>query len=200
MEVRDGTRNRRLAKAKTRDYKLRRNKRAFDKLKEETQLAKDERAKREGVYETGIGMDGGYGSTDADNEDDDGGAKKKKPSRTRRLPKKDMSKTCKACHEQGHATRRNQLCRLYVAPPPRKKVVGAPTATSSTPHQVFATDADELDALDSMPLEDQQAGSSEDDFFDARDTYSSSEGSAGSVAKMVQYDVTVGDSSSRAII
>ena len=192
LEIRDGTRSRRLAKAKTRDYKLRRNKRAFDKLKDETQLAKDERAKREGVYEAGIGMGGGYG-TDAD-DDDNGDSNQKKKKQSTRLPKKDMSKTCKACHEQGHATRRNKLCQLYVAPPPRRsKKKVAPTAASITPHQAFATDADELDALDAMPLED-PAGSSEDDFFDARDTYSDDSGSAGG-AERVQYDVAVGSSS-----
>ena len=65
----------------------------------------------------------------------------------------------------------SRLCDNFVAPKPRKKKV-----THITPSQAAETDADELEAIDAMPLqEDGESNSSgSSGFFDAEEGYCSS--------------------------
>lgn len=169
LQVRDGTRSRRIAKTKTPEAKRRRLKSKYDKLAEETKVAKEERAKREGTYEPGIGLAGGYAEEDT----------AASTTRTATTPTKknaaaaiDETKTCIHCGQLGHLRKSNRLCRYYVPPQRRAKkttvAVASGVAVATEPG--FLNDAEEAAAMDAMPLED---SSGDDAYFDATGEYSS---------------------------
>ena len=124
-----------------------------------------ERAKREGTYQPGIGLNGGY-----EDEGDDVDNRKA-------VPLVDMTKLCIHCNKPGHLRKSNKLCGLYVAPKKRKSkqstTVGAAAAAPT-----FSNDAEEADAMDAMPLQEDASArsnsSGEDAYFDAGE-YSSDE-------------------------
>ena len=123
----------------------------------ETEAAQTERAKRDGVYQSGIGMDGGYADDDA-------------PPRKKRAI--DMNKKCSACGAFGHSRRTSRQCDFYKQRKPTRAIDDntTPPVAVMTPQQANE-DADELDALDAMPFDEGSDGS--DAFFDARDYGSS---------------------------
>ena len=175
LQVKDSNRSSRLAKVKTQAFKRKRKQRYYDKLKEETEQAKTERAKRDGVYQPGIGMDGGYG-------DDDAAPEPAAPQQKKKATVIDVNKTCTACGEVGHSRRTSKQCRYYT---PRNKpaatVTAAPAPITTPPQQTTNEDADELDAIDAIPFggEDGSDCSSGAAFFDAKDCYSSSDDDVG---------------------
>ena len=57
LKVKDGQRSRRLAKAKTQEKKLARNKRKFEILQDDIKIAKKERLQRAGKYKRGMNLD-----------------------------------------------------------------------------------------------------------------------------------------------
>ena len=146
LQVTDKLRSMRLAKTKTKEFKKKRKADEYERLKKETQEAITARQKRDGVYEPGIGMSGGCG-------DDVPEPKKKKAV--------DKSKFCPTCKEYGHCRTTSRKCRFYVPPANRKKKADTKDAIVSI--------ADELEQLDSMPL--QAADDDSDAFFSATSEY-----------------------------
>lgn len=97
LEVKDRSRLFRLKKIKTRDKKRSRNKQKYDKLlKEDTRIARKERARREGTYRTGMNLDG----------DDDDDTMQQPVTKKRRVY------VCSHpfCLKKGHATTRSKKC------------------------------------------------------------------------------------------
>ena len=129
LQVKDSNRSKRVTKAKTPTAKRRRQRFKFEKLKQHTEDAKRARCRRDGsVYQSGIGMNGGY-------LDDDATAPNTNPRRTRGLRK------CGICRRIGHDRR---VCPQAKAQPS--------TINEETANQ--QADADEMDVYDSRPLVD----------------------------------------------
>ena len=142
LQVKDSNRSKRINKAKTSAAKRRRQRGKFEKLKQHTEDAKRARCQRDGsVYESGIGMNGGY-------QDDDATADNRPKKRSRGVRK------CGLCRQAGHDRRH---C-------PQTNVLPTPTPTTEDAANKEA-DADEMDAYDSRPLAD----SEEEGFFSAEE-------------------------------
>lgn len=148
----------------------------YDRLKNETELAKGERSTRAGVYKSGIGMDGGYDNADRTAEE----APTAPPPAATRI---DTRKRCSRCHEIGHSRPWSKQCRFY-KPRGQRTTAGSDQSAqevlvASSPAQQVNRDADELDNIDAMPLKDTiiKDESDSSDFFDARD-YGSSDSAA----------------------
>jgi hypothetical protein len=99
LEMKGDNRNRRLAKAKTREQKKMVKKKYFLDLQQHEQVAQQERKKREGTYKSGQNMDGEDGVDVAQ-----AGPPKKKS-------KKDME--CRSCGLKGHMTSRSKAYLHY---------------------------------------------------------------------------------------
>jgi hypothetical protein len=154
LEVREKSRSNRLKAIKTRDKKKLRNEKKHLALKEHTEIAKKERAKREGTYKRGMNMD----CVDGYTEDD----LRQQPNRKKRK----TDAVCKLCGRKGHSTARSKKCLHYkggpaVVPP---AVAAAPSSTKE--------EEDDDDARDDTANFDMFAltkddSSNEDMFFDA---------------------------------
>ena len=136
-----------ITRAKTPAFKRRRMQKDFDNLKANTEIARRERATRDGTYQTGIGMDGGYTEEDLLLAAGAG----------------NQAKKCGRCGRVGHRTANSRACPHYKQRgPPKKK---------TTADEVTARDAEELSRLDSMPfdtvLPDASIDSDDEEFFDA---------------------------------
>ena len=163
LEVRDSSRSRRLAKTKTTEYKRRRLRHKYEKLAEDTKIAKAERAKREGTYQPGIGLDGGYAEADTESET--------LPQQQKKKAALDLTKVCLHCGVHGHQRKTNKLCKYYTPAKKRARPGAAVADTSAVvvAKATFKDDAEEADAMDSMPLVENNSdtGSSGDDaYFD----------------------------------
>ena len=165
-------RRRRIAKSKTAAGKKIRTTRYADKIVAHTLVAKKERAKREGVYRSGIGAEDGY----TEEELALAAEQAKKNLSSKRTSKKkaptDPTKKCTACGEIGHSRKTNKLCRYYVARGKRKADdldLESGEAQDDTPQAQTERDAADCDVLDSMELND-----SDGDFFDANESECSS--------------------------
>ena len=147
LEKHQQTRVYRLLKSKKQESKLQRNSKFHAKLKEYTSEVKKAVAKRDGVYEHGIGMDGGYEEGAMAIAAAAAGSEKK----------------CSACGELGHKMRTSKKCRYYKARGGAAAASAAPvleedaTTTATLPNR----DAEEQALLDEMAFE------SDDEFFDA---------------------------------
>ena len=94
----DSTRAAKNARAKMNDYKAVRMKVEHDNLQKHTEVAKKERAERDGVaYESGVGMTGGYTAEEIDNAATDDSKKKKK-------------KRCSSCQGTSHLRVTSRMC------------------------------------------------------------------------------------------
>ena len=127
------------------------------------------RAKREGVYQPGIGMDGGYTT-----EDLDGGDKRNKGARRNKKNKKKTAtdKVCPHCGKVGHVRKTSKYCDYNSTK--RAAIVG-PSASDDTPKESEITAAnrmaaDEVDDADALPLSDD---CDSDNFYDAKDEFTS---------------------------
>jgi len=129
LQVKDSNRTKRVNKAKTPTAKRGRQRFKFEKLKQHTEDAKRARCRRDGsVYQSGIGMNGGY-------LDDDATASNTNPRRARGL------RRCGICRRVGHDRR---VCPDAAALPSTINEEGANQQA----------DADEMDVYDSRPLVD----------------------------------------------
>lgn len=179
LEVKDNNRSKRLTKAKTIDFKKKRKLQFYEKLKEERKLGNTV-----GIYQSGIGMTGGYADlADDDDQQEEDLAPAKTASSSSKKPKFDPNKRCNRCLEIGHARKTSKLCQYYKARQPKAVVL--------TPQQRSAIDdADELDEIDAMPLQDVEEASNSssansNDFFDARDYCSSEDNAAFGVSDVL---------------
>ena len=147
LEQKDRNRSAKITRATTKEFKKKRNERHHDKLVENTKVAKHERARREGTYETGIGMDGGY--TEADFEADD------------------ITIKCKRCGGLGHKTANSKGCKFYK---PRTKKTADDKAKATAER-----DADEADKLDELPFDtpkpEEDDESDDDEFFEVFESF-----------------------------
>jgi hypothetical protein len=103
--TRERNRSKRLAHIQTRDAKKLWLKRKYEQLHEDEKQAKSERAKRDGMYQSGQNM------KDVEEDADAGATKKRK------------SEPCPHCKKMGHRTKRSRKCLLYTAQAPGTPVV-----------------------------------------------------------------------------
>jgi hypothetical protein len=102
--MKDRTRNNRLLRIKTKENKKLRIKRKHEDLLRDEQIARKERAKREGVYKSGVNMQD-------EDLDDDAGQQPNAAARNNRRSNKNI--ICPHCHLKGHSTTRSRKCLLY---------------------------------------------------------------------------------------
>jgi hypothetical protein len=95
LHNKEKTRVKRLAKVKTKDAKLKKNKRKYDKLAEDTLVAKKEQHRREGTYRKGMNLDEVVDSTD---------------NPIAKVARKTAAKYCEFCGAKGHLTKRSAKC------------------------------------------------------------------------------------------
>jgi len=103
IKVVHGKRERRSTISKTSEYKKKRQKAFHKKLKQHSEVAKKEKAKREGlVYRPGIGMDDGYISdTNVEDEKKQQKLEKKEQQQTAKQSTRKPPR-CSACGKIGH--------------------------------------------------------------------------------------------------
>jgi hypothetical protein len=153
-------------------------KKKYDELKNKKAIAKMERSKRkrEGTYKTGQNM--AEGGLDGYTEEELLlAAAAQKPSRAQGRVKKnkdDKPVKCKHCNKEGHTTTRSHHCLLFKGTTTDKKlktrtsedsecvVIPSPstsTTTTTTGDDAFneSNPADVVDALDSLPLQDEDS-------------------------------------------
>jgi hypothetical protein len=91
LELKEKNRAKRLAKVKTREAKLNKNKRKYDKLADNVKVAKMELHKRQGTYRRGMNLDGPVGEAIIP-------------------PPKKVKRYCEFCGKSGHTTKRSKNC------------------------------------------------------------------------------------------
>ncbi|KAL3903121.1 MAG: hypothetical protein SGARI_005522, partial [Bacillariaceae sp.] len=160
LSIQHGARERRLASIKTPKFKRKRKEKFYSKLKEEVSVAQKERDVREGTYQPGIGMDGGYTADDIATADSKKKAKKK-------------SRQCPYCQGYGHVTRRSKHCKEN----PLNKV--GDVGTNDKDAALLEQERNEMDEMDALAFHD----SSDDTFFDAKGSLTSTS-SGSSTAKI----------------
>jgi hypothetical protein len=158
LEVKERNRNLRLSKRRTKTYKKDRKQNAWASLKEEEKKAINQRARREGKYRSGGNMqEGGF-----DGDDDNKGKKKSR---------KDL--VCPFCGLKGHTTKRSKNCLLNEKNPNYvgdKKMPAVTTSDPATEEEEERMAADDIDDMDAMPLDNDNAPEhfvfEEDEFHD----------------------------------
>jgi hypothetical protein len=117
LQVKEKNRKKRLAKVRTREAKVNKNKKKTAKLAIDTKKAKVEYHRREGTYRKGMNLDDPYnevlGAPVEDVVDDDAAAlleeaARKPPAKKRR--KTSLGEVCEYCGLKGHLTKRSKLC------------------------------------------------------------------------------------------
>jgi hypothetical protein len=144
LDAKDRTRNKRLAKNKTKLQKKNRLKRKHEQLKADETAAKKARNKKMmAVYKSGMNMED---TVEEQGEQQPPGIQRKK-----------APAVCPYCGKKGHSTTRSTKCLHYKAA--GQPAGGAPTAALQVP---VATDellnaddeADDMEVFDGMPLTD----------------------------------------------
>ncbi len=92
LRLKEKTRVKRLAKVKTKEAKIKKNKRKYDKLAKATVVAKKELHKRQGTYRKGMNLDDVVDTTE------------QQPA------KKSTARYCEFCGAKGHTTKRSAKC------------------------------------------------------------------------------------------
>jgi hypothetical protein len=120
LQLKEKNRVKRLAKLKTKDAKLKKNKRKYDKLAEDTLIAKKELHKRMGTYRRGMNLD----------EPEDPVAPAAKRTKT---PTGPAAKFCVYCGRKDHLTRRSKKCTAQSSNVKRfNRMDGSLVSTNST--------------------------------------------------------------------
>jgi hypothetical protein len=182
LEQKDKLRAYRLMTRKTTEVKKSRMSSKFDKLKEQEKETREKMAKKEGAYRSGGNMDEeGFFPANKNNNNKKPAAKKKRTATTPNI--------CPHCGQKGHKTLRSKHCRFnpqnpeYVPPNEAVPLVASlpmaaasnASTTSNTEHVLNLDDykleeqmqADDVDNMDSMPLDDDHVPSDfEDEFYD----------------------------------
>ena len=148
-------RSKKLAQSKTAAFKKKRQAKYQMKLLAKTVVAKCERAKREGTYKKGMGINGGY------TEEELQKAKELFPSDyvVSKAAAKKAATQCKFCQRFGHATNRSKECSQHAAWLERKNNVAAVTMDDDdddddTPEGQLLRDAEECNLMDQLPLDE----------------------------------------------
>jgi hypothetical protein len=148
FDVKDLTRVKRLLKRKTREEKRSRLQVKHDKLRAYEAIAKDERAKRDGTYKTGMAM--------ADESDEEVGDNRKRPATTGETRKKTANKVCPHCKRKGHTTTRSRQCLLYNGKPTNVPAAAAavPVTTANAARNQLNDAVHDVANFDCFPLTD----------------------------------------------
>jgi hypothetical protein len=161
LQVKERRRQKRLAFIKTTEAKKNRMKRKYLELVESEAIAKRERAKRDGTYQTGQNV--AEYTVDGYTLDEllqAATAKPKKNSRT--------SVVCPHCGLQGHSTTRSSKCLRHKS----KRLQPDPTTSTvaNSSEEVFQARAEDVNDHDNFPLQDDAASDSDSEagFFDAQ--------------------------------
>ena len=134
------TRDYRITKCQEPEAKRLRNTKLHEQLKKATIELKGAIAKEGGVYQPGIGLDGGY-EDDTQDEAEDGGDDAKPAAKKRKVGSSGGSRKCSACGESGH-NRSNRMCSLW-----KPRGASKPSTTR---------DSEELDLMDQMAFAAEQ--------------------------------------------
>ena len=153
LQFTGNNRRKRIERSKTTQYKRKRKSQEMDKIKKEAAEAAVDRAKRQGVYRSGIGMTGGY---------DECQAKKttaKAPTTGR--------KPC-ICGGTDHQRTTSKKCKLN--PKKQQHATEDEAKDSTIAEDVIADMADEMDQMDTLDLNAEDDDSSA--FFSATSEFS----------------------------
>jgi hypothetical protein len=147
MKVKDTTRNKRLAALKTKEAKLNKNKKKFDKLKDDTKMAKIEFRKRAGTYRTCMNV--------MDDPFDDPPPDQLPPAKKR----KTVIKYCEYCSAKGHVTKKSKKCTAEASSMKRYSFVDgsllpgcSAVAVLAQPHSPAVAVVPSLDDILSSPV------------------------------------------------
>ena len=168
FQIKSGFKARHQVRVKSAKYKRSRKQQHYEKLKVEMADAQSQRNKRDGVYEPGIGMNGGYTEEDLDQTNT-----KKKSGGSRRKKKTASNKICPHCNKAGHVRTSSKHCDYYGKPLPKRSAVAASAEDRSN---ASADAANAMDEADAIPLSDDSSGS--DGFFDANCDFTSGSSSS----------------------
>jgi hypothetical protein len=161
LEIKEKNRKKPLEKCKTKDAKLAKNKRNFDKLAKNTKIAMTERLKRTGTYRRGQNL------LD-DNLDEvlDVATQQKQPAKKKYKPSGSTKLFCEYCGIKGHATQQSKACTakgstvkmfrkedgaLLSDNPPPLPLGAAVEPTMLTAEALLAQD--DCHAMDSLPFD-----------------------------------------------
>jgi hypothetical protein len=156
LEIKEKNRRKRLAKVKTKEAKLKKNKRKYEKLAEDVKVAKMEKHKRQGTYRRGMNLDDPVDETDL-------------PASTRNnATRLTLAKYCEYCGIKGHLTKRSAKCTAKESVVKRfRKEDGALLSDNPPPLPVGAVMLpatltaeamlahDDCDLMDSLPFDAQ---------------------------------------------
>ena len=148
-------------KGKETETKKQRLQSKYAQLRLDEATAKKERTKRDGTYKSGMNMD------DVEEE-----VQQQKPKARRTV-------TCAHCGKKGHTTTRSKKC-LKHKDNIRKKSATVTTVVAADPQTVISdnNDADDIDALDAMPLTDDPPLDASLAEFEDCNTWSDNDGDA----------------------
>jgi hypothetical protein len=154
LELKEKNRNKRLEKVKTKEAKLKKNKRKYDKLADDVKIAKKELLQRHGAYRRGMNLDEPLGDLDA-------------PRAPGEKRSKAAVKWCEYCGKKGHSTKRSAKCtakesvvRMFRAqdgallsdnPPPLP--LGATTVEPVALTAEAQSAQEDCDRMDSLPFD-----------------------------------------------
>ena len=192
LRVKSDGRDRRLQRTKTKEYKIKRRQDEMNRIKKEAKQATIDRAKREGVYEPGIGMTGGYleeeindeaiakavlaEEQDEKEEADGSGNKKPAATTTTATTTRKGIGSCR-CGSTEHQRTSSRMCPLNPKNQSAGEATEAPGATVDLTNEVEQM-ANEMDALDSLALHtkaedyDSDDGDGDSDFYSAASEFS----------------------------
>ena len=179
LKMKCGNRTRRLEKTKTKEFKIKRRKEETDKIKKESSEAHVARAKREGVYQSGIGLDGGYLQSDVDaaaTAEEEGNKKPaaRKSGKRKATAEKGGVKPC-LCGATDHQRTTSKNCPLNKKNEAKRAKTAAAEAQPTTEQSNEEIMAEEMDAYDSLALtEDADSQALSEDYFSAEDFYDDS--------------------------
>jgi hypothetical protein len=131
LQLKEDHRLKKLAKVKTSSAKNLKNKRKYEKLKEDTRIAKKEWHKREGTYRRGMNLDLPMALAVP-------------------VPKKQGKGHCEYCGLKGHSTARSRKCKAKPGDPKQFRVDGTLLCDDQ---KETDDDIEDCNNFDAMPLE-----------------------------------------------
>jgi hypothetical protein len=150
LKQKEGLRKFRLDKIRTKAAKKKRNKRKYDKLADDTKIAAKERAKRDGTYKSGTNMQ----EEEEDEQPDAQNTKTKRKSYARSI--------CPFCGKKGHTTKKSKHCtaaanngtNIAAVDILHPLLAAAAYNPEDTGLDADRDAADDVEAYDSFPLDD----------------------------------------------
>jgi hypothetical protein len=155
LQIKANKWTKKLAKLKTKATKTHRLKKKYEQLAEDTAIARKERSKRKGTYQSGQNLD------DRDEE---------QPSKRRKASSDRKNLVCKSCGMVGHATHRARACLNYGTAGDVTAV--PPMAPTTTTEQLTEDDvAEDLQNYTILPLQEEPGEQPDNAGGDGIDTH-----------------------------